>query len=194
MGEKYPFLAYLGHIQTWTRAMEVGAVAFFALVGFREAERWFNPACPPATWQGALVFGVTAALLDLLDRYGSRQKRESGRFPPLGVGAVLRGRPGRLRSYRGGPGPGRYVGLGGPADQHSPGQTIGKQKGEGTPSPFPFLAAIIEPAPPLGSAKAPSRQRRAGRGAFFQNAPPGRGRSLTPAAAPGSPQNSPPGR
>lgn len=81
MGEKYPFLAYLGHIQTWTRAIEVGAVAFFALVGFREAERWFNPACPPATWQGALVFGVAAALLDLLDRYGSRQKRESGRFP-----------------------------------------------------------------------------------------------------------------
>ena len=81
MGEKYPFLAYLGHIQTWTRAMEVGAVAFFALVGFREAERWFNPACPPATWQGALVFGVAAALLDLLDRYGSRQKWESGRFP-----------------------------------------------------------------------------------------------------------------
>lgn len=81
MGEKYPFLAYLGHPQTWTRAIEVGAVAFFALVGFREAERWFNPACPPATWQGALVFGVAAALLDLLDRYGSRQKRESGRFP-----------------------------------------------------------------------------------------------------------------
>lgn len=81
MGKKYPFLVYLGHIQTWTRAMEVGAVAFFALVGFREAERWFNPACPPATWQGALVFGVTVALLDLLDRYGSRQKRESGRFP-----------------------------------------------------------------------------------------------------------------
>lgn len=81
MGEKYPFLAYLGHLQTWTRAMEVGIVAFFALVGFRETERWFNPACPPATWQGALVFGVAAALLDLLDRYGSRQKRESGRFP-----------------------------------------------------------------------------------------------------------------
>ena len=38
MGEKYPFLAYLGHLQTWTRAMEVGIVAFFALVGFREAE------------------------------------------------------------------------------------------------------------------------------------------------------------
>ena len=68
MGEKYPFLAYLGHLPTWTRAIEVGAVAFFALVGFREAERWFNPACPPATWQGALVFGVAAALLDLLDR------------------------------------------------------------------------------------------------------------------------------
>lgn len=81
MGEKYPFLAYLGHIQTWTRAMEVGIVAFFALVGFREAERWFNPACPPATWQGALVFGVAAALLDLLDRYSARQRRESGRFP-----------------------------------------------------------------------------------------------------------------
>ena len=81
MGEKYPFLAYLGHPQTWTRAIEVGAVAFFALVGFREAERWFNPACPPATWQGALVFGVAAALLDLLGRYGSRQKRESGLFP-----------------------------------------------------------------------------------------------------------------
>ena len=81
MGEKYPFLVYLGIIQTWTRAMEVGIVAFFVLVGFREAERWFNPACPPATWQGALVFGVAAALLDLLDRYGSRQKRESGRFP-----------------------------------------------------------------------------------------------------------------
>ena len=81
MGEKYPFLAYLGHPQTWTRAVEVGIVAFFALVGFREAERWFNPACPPATCQGALVFGVAAALLDLLDRYGSRQKRESGRFP-----------------------------------------------------------------------------------------------------------------
>lgn len=81
MGEKYPFLAYLGHLPTWTRAVEVGIVAFFALVGFREAERWFNPACPPATWQGALVFGVAAALLDLLDRYGSRQKRESGRFP-----------------------------------------------------------------------------------------------------------------
>lgn len=81
MGEKYPFLAYLGHPQTWTRAIEVGAVAFFALVGFREAERWFNSACPPATWQGALVFGVAAALLDLLGRYGSRQKRESGRFP-----------------------------------------------------------------------------------------------------------------
>lgn len=81
MGEKYPFLAYLGHLPTWTRAVEVGIVAFFALVGFREAERWFNPACPPATWQGALVFGVAAALLDLLGRYGSRQKRESGRFP-----------------------------------------------------------------------------------------------------------------
>ena len=61
--------------------MEVGAVAFFALVGFREAERWFNPDCSPASWQGALVFGVTVALLDLLDRYGSRQKRENGRFP-----------------------------------------------------------------------------------------------------------------
>ena len=81
MGKKYPFLVYLGHIQTWTRAIEIGAVAFFALVGFRETERWFNPACPPATWQGALVFGVTVALVDLLDRYGSRQKRESGRFP-----------------------------------------------------------------------------------------------------------------
>lgn len=81
MGKKYPFLVYLGHIQTWTRAMEVGTVAFFALVGFREAERWFNPACPPATWQGALVFGVAAALLDLLDRYSARQRRESGRFP-----------------------------------------------------------------------------------------------------------------
>ena len=75
MGEKYPFLVYLGHIQTWTRAIEIGAVAFFALVGFRETERWFNPACPPATWQGALVFGVTVALVDLLDRYGSRQSR-----------------------------------------------------------------------------------------------------------------------
>ena len=81
IGEKYPFLAYLGHIQTWTRAIEIGAVAFFALVGFREAERWFNPDCTPASWQGALVFGVTVALLDLLDRYGSRQKRENGRFP-----------------------------------------------------------------------------------------------------------------
>ena len=51
MGEKYPFLAYLGRLQTWTRAVEVGAVAFFALVGFREAERWFNPDCSPASWQ-----------------------------------------------------------------------------------------------------------------------------------------------
>ena len=120
MGEKYPFLAYLGHLQTWTRAVEVGAVAFFALVGFREAERWFNPDCSPASWQGALVFGVTVALLDLLDRYGSRQKRENGCFPPLGVGAVLRGRPGGLCGYRRGPGPGRHVGLGAPAGQHGP--------------------------------------------------------------------------